>query len=54
MNGDAEAQYNIGLCGEYGIGVEKNLEFAKIWYKKASDQGHENAIKALQRIGGAY
>lgn len=37
--GDAEAQFYLGLCYNYGDGVEKDLSEAVKWYRKAADQG---------------
>ena len=35
--GMAEAQYNLGVCYEYGEGVTKDADEAVTWYKKAAD-----------------
>ena len=35
--------YNVGLCYEYGEGVEKNLETAVEYYHKAAQQGDADA-----------
>lgn len=35
----AEAQYWLGYCYSWGIGVEKNIEEANKWYKKAEELG---------------
>ena len=37
--GDAEAQYNVGSCYQYGYGVEQNQKRALKWYKKAAWRG---------------
>ena len=37
--GDAEAQFYLGLCYHNGDGVEKDLSEAVKWYRKAADQG---------------
>lgn len=39
QNGDAKAQYNLGVNYEYGFGVEQDMNQAFSWYKKAADQG---------------
>ncbi|WP_456402947.1 hypothetical protein [Hydrogenimonas sp.] len=40
---DAEAQYYLGMLYYEGFGVEKSLEEAKRWFKKASRQGSLDA-----------
>ena len=37
--GVVEAQYNLGVCYEFGKGVEKDLSEAVKWYRKAAEQG---------------
>lgn len=41
--GDASAQYSLGLCYEDGQGVSKSLSDAVHWYRKAAEQGVSNA-----------
>ena len=41
--GNAEAQFGIGLCYENGRGVERNLTQAAVWYRKAAEQGLDEA-----------
>ena len=48
--GHAKAQFNLGLCYEYGIGVEKDLIKAMEWYTKASKHGYEKAKERLLSI----
>lgn len=50
-NGNAGAQYNLGLCYERGNGVTKNLEQAVYWYRKAAAQGHPKAKDLLNKLG---
>ena len=40
---DNVAQYNLGYCYEFGIGVEKNEVKAFEYYKKSADQGYLDA-----------
>lgn len=47
--GDAEAQYNLGACYEFGGGASVNADLARQWYEKAAAQGHKKA-KARLRI----
>ena len=37
--GNAPAQYNLGVCYENGQGVVQNHEKAVYWYEKAANQG---------------
>ena len=41
--GDAEAQFNLGVCYANGIGVETNEEESLKWYRKAAEQGYAEA-----------
>lgn len=43
----AEAQYRLGNCYEEGKGIEKNLEIASDWYKRAAAAGYVLAATAL-------
>ena len=45
------AQYNLGCCYEKGEGVEKDLKETVEWFRKAVEQGVEQAEVALKRIG---
>lgn len=46
--GDAESQYNLGVCYAKGYGVIENREQAIYWLLKATAQNHEIAIKLLE------
>lgn len=48
--GDAEAQYNVGSCYQYGYGVEQNQKRALKWYKKAAWRGLFEAIETLKEF----
>lgn len=37
-NGDAESQYNLGLCYYHGEVIEKNYKQAVYWFEKAANQ----------------
>lgn len=51
QNGYNLAQYALGECYEKGIGVnEVDIEKAKYWYRKAAEQGDEEAIASLERL----
>ena len=41
--GNAEAQFNLGVMYKDGIGVPQNHDDAMNWLSKASEQGHEHA-----------
>lgn len=41
--GDAQAQFRLGMMYRKGVGVAKNCEKAFKWLKKAAEQGHSNA-----------
>ena len=45
--GEAYAQFNLGIMYEYGDGVPENDAEAVKWYRKAADQGHANAQSNL-------
>ena len=42
-----KAQYNLGLLYSKGLGVEKNLKTAFIWYKRAAANGNTDAMYNL-------
>jgi len=48
--GDANAQCELGVCYDFGRGVEKNSRKAVSWYKKAAEQGCTGAKKALLKL----
>ena len=50
--GDAIAQFNLGLCYHNGDGVEKDDEKAVEWYTKAAEQGHPDAQYTLGMVYG--
>lgn len=45
--GDAQAQFELGLQYEKGDGVNKDLKKAIYWYQKAADQGQAEAQNNL-------
>ena len=51
--GDAHAQYSLGLCYADGEGVAEDKAEAVKWFRKAAEQGHEDAIDALKEIESA-
>jgi len=42
--GDADVQFDLGVKYAYGRGVPKNPSEAERWYRKAADQGHDEAL----------
>ncbi len=49
--GDADAQYSLGLIYANGQGVPRDHAEAAKWYRKAAEQGH---AKAQYRLGFMY
>lgn len=54
QNGDAEAQYIIGLMYKDGKGVQKDIKKAAEWFEKAAAQGNadsQNHIGIMYYLG---
>ena len=52
--GDADAQYNLGLMYADGVGVPENDAEAVKWYSKAAEQGHaqgQTNLAAMYALG---
>lgn len=49
--GDASAQYNLGVCYANGKGVEQDKQEAVKWYRKAAEQGY---AKSQCQLGFCY
>ena len=45
--GLATAQFNLGVCYDYGKGVSQDHNEAVKWYRKAAEQGHATAQNNL-------
>ncbi len=45
--GDAEAQANLGVCYELGVGVRKDIKQAVKWYKRSAAQDHPGSLNNL-------
>ena len=45
--GDADAQFNLGLCYSKGEGVAQDKAAAAKWLRKAAEQGHQAAKEKL-------
>ncbi|MDR2673526.1 MAG: sel1 repeat family protein, partial [Opitutaceae bacterium] len=48
--GDAAAQYELGVLYYNGQGVMRNFDVAAKWYRKAAEQGHAIAQYNLGRM----
>ncbi len=48
--GDAEAQYHLGCCYQFGDGIIKNKAEAAKWLRKAARQGYGQARGLLEII----
>lgn len=49
--GDRDGQCNLAWFYEDAIGVERDIEQAKHWYRLAALQGHDLAIEKCKEIG---
>ena len=49
--GNAAAQYNLGVYYYNGEGVPQSYTEAVKWFKKAAEQGHAKAIEVLKSLG---
>lgn len=50
MAGNDSAQFALGLCYEYEMGTEYDLEKAREWYTKAAELGNKVAIERLEEL----
>lgn len=48
IDGDADAQFNMGQAYKLGRGVPADLKIAEDWYRRATQQGH---LQALDNYG---
>ena len=48
--GDADAQFNLGVCYDNGQGVAQSYKEAFKWYCKSADQGNSQAKDSLTRF----
>ena len=51
LKGHTRAQFYLGTCYDFGLGVEKNIEEAFNWYLKAAKKGH---MESQYNIGFCY
>ncbi len=45
--GDADAQFSVGIMYALGLGVKQDYAAAVRWYRKAAEQGHSSAQNNL-------
>lgn len=55
-NGNAEAQYRLGQCFEFGKGTDQDVELAFDYYEQSANQGYASAILKISKfqIFGLY
>lgn len=54
-SGDAESQYDLAMCYQYGEGLPQDLKEAARWFLLAAEQGYGNAqisMGELYALGG--
>ena len=51
--GDAQSQFLAGMVFEKGLGIEKDIVQALVWYQKAMDQGHREAKGQFEKLTGS-
>ena len=49
--GDDDAQFQLGDCYFFGLGIPKDQVEGVSWYRKAAAQGYRPSQKALQSLG---
>lgn len=49
-DGDAEAQFNLGVCYRDGVQISVNDDVATLWFEKSSSQGNHEAEYAFAEI----
>lgn len=50
-SGDADAQFQLGDCYFFGLGVKKDMVEGVSWYRKAAEAGQ---MKAQFNLGGVF
>ena len=51
-DGDNEAKWMLGLCYEYGIGIEQDIERAELLYQQSKEGGNVVGEFLLENGGG--
>ena len=49
--GDADAQYNLGMLYDDGVNVPQDAAKAAKWFRRAAEQGH---VAAQSKLGVMY
>jgi TPR repeat protein len=52
MQGYSEAQYSLATIYRGGIGVARDMNRARAWYRAAAAQGHRAALESLRFLAG--
>ena len=50
--GDSEAKWMLGLCCEYGMGIEQDIERAELLYRQSSEGGNVVGKLLWWNVGG--
>jgi len=50
MSSNAEGQNNLGICYQWGIGVEKDVIKANEYYNKSAKQGNQEAKNNYENL----
>lgn len=48
--GESNAQYHLGKIYKDGLGVDKNLSLARIWFEKSAEVGNSYAAQELFKL----
>ena len=51
-DGDSEAKWILGLCCEYGMGIEQDIERAELLYQQSSEAGNEVGEFLMKNVRG--
>jgi TPR repeat protein len=54
QQGDAEAEFNLGMMYDYGFGMKKDSMQAVDWFRRAAVQGHVKAERHYEADNFAY
>lgn len=54
QQGNARAQYNLGVMYAEGQGVRQNLKVAKEWFGMACNNGNQSGCENYRRLQSGY